>query len=399
MSANPRDRYKDLAHQILAERSHRFLWPGGMDELGEDRFMPGHLARQTAVLIDEDAALLNLAERSGDALALRHGLARLVLPVKLGTVLSMVETERPELFRHLLLVALIAHYLAVRQALSERDTTHVLLAALCHDLGELLTEPALLEPQHRISDAERAYVYVHPISGYLMARELFGLDGAIATAVLQHQERLDGSGYPYGLRSDRIGAHARIIGVADVSASILMRFGGNHQHLSALTHLNRQKFDPNLLILLQEGFGRSHALPAEQSEFIALVRPRLYAAARLLGQWNEFRVGLTDIDGTAPQEADFLLERMANLRSMLLQFGFDPNGQERLISLAAEDTELASELTAALDEVHWQFGDLEREISRRRGAIDLARPEWQNRCLEPWLVELRIYLDACRTTR
>ncbi len=384
-------RYKTIARELLAESADRFLPPDGVDWESYDEYTPAYLAQCSALLIDEDAALGRLAVRSGDALALRHGLSRLMLPAKLGAMLTVARDERPELFQHLLVVTLIAHYLALSLGLSERDTRNVLLSALCHDLGELFTDPALLDPRHRISDKERAYIYVHPITGYLLVRELPGVDAAVATAVLQHQERLDGSGYPTGLRGDRIGAYARLVGVADVSASILMRFGGD-QRFGALTHLNRQKFDPRLLELLQDGFGRPPASPSGSSP---LAVPRLKAAARLLEQWSEFRAGLPADAGGSPQEADFLLERMANLRSMLLQFGFDPDCPQLLIGLAAEDEQVASELAAALDEVHWQFADLEREITRRRENLDLSRADGQPHYLDGWLAQLRVYLDAC----
>lgn len=381
------DRYEAIAHRVLANGAHRL--PAPDDEAGGDELTPGDLARHTAKLLDDDNALGYLAERSGDALALRHGLSRLHLPAKLCSLLTSVQNERPALLKHILLAAVITHYLALRLGLSERRTDNLLLATLCHDLGEMLTDPKLLDPQHRITDDERRYIYAHPITGHLLVREIPELDAAVATAVLQHQERLDGSGYPYGLSGERIAADARIIGLADVSASLLARFGSN-ERFSTLMRLNQKKFDPQLLALLQEG------LPSAQAaadDAITLAPPRLMAAARLLGQWSVFRIQLQSADGTAPQEVDFLLERMANLRSMLLQFGFDPESQQLLIALAADDRQLASELAAALDEVHWQFADLEREIVRRHKLFD-GRPDGHGVPLDGWLAELRTYLAA-----
>jgi hypothetical protein len=306
-------------------------------------------------------------------------------------MLALARDQRPELFRHLLLVTLISHYLALRRELAARETASVLLAALSHDLGELYTDPVLLDPRHRISDDERRYVYVHPITGHLFAREVVQLDPGIAAAVLQHQERLDGSGYPYGLRAERIGALARIVGLADVCAAIVARFG-SHERLGALMRLNRQKFDLALLALLHEGVGHGSGAAAPASP---TPHARLMAAAALLERWDEFRPALTRTSaGRAAPELFFLVERMATLRHMLLQFGFDPAGQQLLMELLDEDPGVAAELGAALDEVHWQFSDLAREIARRRESIEPLLDADGKRLLTEWTGQLQAYLEV-----
>ncbi len=370
---------------------HKLLKPAGLSFSVAAGAMEEILARHAAQLIDGDPCLRQLAERSGDPLAMRHGFSRVPLPPQLAFMLTVAAEQRPRLLHHSLVVALIAHYLALCRGLSERETNNVLLAALCHDLGELHTDPALLDPQHRINDAERRYIYVHPITGHLIVREMAELDPAVATAVLQHQERLDGSGYPYGLRAERIGTFGRIVGIADVCAAILVRFGSN-ERLAALMRLNRQKFDIGLLALLHEGIG--HPPPASETTRDA-PHARLMAAAGLLERWTEFRPALTAAgDGAPAAELAFLVERMASLRHMLLQFGFDPDSQQLLLELLADDPQIAAELEAALDEVHWQFADLEREIARRRELYEPLLTADGKRLLGDWTAQLQAYLAA-----
>jgi HD-GYP domain-containing protein (c-di-GMP phosphodiesterase class II) len=366
---------------------HRLLKPAGLDLASTRSVTPEALAQQMAHLIDSDATLRQLADRSGDPLAMRHRLSRLELPSQLAFMLTVAQEQRPDLFRHLLTVTLLAHYLALGRQLTERETTQVLLAALSHDIGELHTDPVLLDVHHMVTDEERRFIYVHPITGYLIAQEIFRNDPVIAAAVLQHQERLDGSGYPYGSRGEKITAFARIIGVADVCASIFGRFGSS-ERLSALMRLNRQKFDIALLTLLQDGIGH----PASAAAAIAAApHARLIAAARLLEQWAAFRIALTS-GGSSSAELAFLTERMASLRTMLLQFGFDPDSMQLLLEVLAEDPQLAGELVAALDEVHWQFADLAREIERRRELLDPTLSSNEKYLLDGWTAQLQAYL-------
>lgn len=354
----------------------------------DDALTPAELARHTARLIDDNEEFSDLARMSGDALALRHGLARLPLAPRFAELLALAEYERPQLFDHLLRATLIAHYLALRRGLSEGETTNALLAALAHDLGELQLDPALFDPGHRLDASERRHIYVHPIVGSLLVREVEAGDSAVATAVLQHQERIDGSGYPFGLHAAQIGPLARIVGLADVCASILSRHGGR-ERICALLRLNRQKFDPDLLALLEDAFG--HATQATSPD-IGLAMPRIEAAAKLMARWTDFRAARAD--DKLPRDLEFLVERMGNLRAMLAQFGFDPEHPAMLMALALEDAQVAAELTAALDEVHWQLADLEREIVRRRAIMEPDAERVRLDFLDDWNAELRAYLGT-----
>lgn len=371
---------------------HKLMNPAGLDLATTNGVTPESLAREIAHLIDNDESLWQLAERSGDPLAMRHRFSRTELPSQLAFMLTVAQEQRPDLFRHLIVVTLLAHYLALGKQLSERETTALLFATLSHDIGELHTDPILLAPGHQVSDEERRFIYVHPITGHLIARAVFPHEPAIAAAILQHQERLDGSGYPYGVHGEKIGLLARIIGVADVCASIFGRFGSS-QRLSALMRLNRQKFDVELLMLMQEGIGQPSLGTAPPA---APLTGRLFAAAHLLEQWNVFRAKMND-DGGPDAELAFLTERMANLRTMLLQFGFDPDSMQLLMEVLAEAPELGTELEAALDEVHWQFTDLEHEILRRQELFEQSLSGHDKDLLSRWTAQLQTYLAEAGT--
>ncbi|MEO6421155.1 MAG: hypothetical protein ABIR84_00295, partial [Candidatus Nitrotoga sp.] len=203
----------------------------------------------------------------------------------------------------------------------------------------------------------------------------------------------DGSGYPYGLRGDQISTLARIVSVADVCASIFARFG-NSERLSTLMRLNVKKYDPELLSLVHEGFGRITSYPIT-SDITELTR--LEAVSQLFETWSEFRalLGLVSISsGSPPGELEFIFVRITNLRSMLFQFGFDPGCLELLVEIAMTDLQIATELATVLDEIKWQFIYLEREICRRRELIRVALNDSENLYLDNWIKGLLAYLKA-----
>jgi HD-GYP domain-containing protein (c-di-GMP phosphodiesterase class II) len=78
-------------------------------------------------------------------------------------------------------VTLIAHYyLAVLKKLSGRKMENLLYVALFHDLGELHIDSVLLNSKNNLSEIERCHIYAHQITGYLIVRELAGIDLAVA---------------------------------------------------------------------------------------------------------------------------------------------------------------------------------------------------------------------------
>ena len=72
--------------------------------------------------------------------------------------------------------------------------------------------------------------------------------------------------------------------------------------------------------------------------------------------------------------------------------GFDPEDLESLAALAADEPLLAHELGMALDEMFWQFADLEREMVRRRKNMLLTLRAEETRFVDTWIEALRAYL-------
>jgi HD-GYP domain-containing protein (c-di-GMP phosphodiesterase class II) len=167
-------------------------------------------------ILERDAIYARMGNRSGDPLAVKHGLAALRLPASLLMRLTVMREQRPAMFAHSLRTAMIAYALAQRLKLAVSDREPLLLAALCHDVGEMHTDPLLLESAHNITPDERRFVHVHPLTSHVLLNSIEGFPPAARLAILQHHERLDGSGYPHGRRAGQISPLAKLVAVADV---------------------------------------------------------------------------------------------------------------------------------------------------------------------------------------
>jgi putative nucleotidyltransferase with HDIG domain len=109
------------------------------------------------------------------------------------------------------LVDRLAESLELRE--SARAALHI--AALIHDLGKLSIPAEILTKPGKLSALEFDLLRQHSESGYQLVRQMH-FPGAVADIVRQHHERLDGSGYPLGLKGDQIRLESRIVAIADV---------------------------------------------------------------------------------------------------------------------------------------------------------------------------------------
>jgi len=135
-----------------------------------------------------------------------------------GTVQSisrMVETKDPYTAGHQWRVTQLACAMAEEMGLSDEVVEAVRIAGLLHDLGKIGIPSEILSKPGRLSDTEFAIIKTHAQIGYDILKTV-DFPWPIADIVLQHHERLNGTGYPRGLRSEEISLEAKILAVADV---------------------------------------------------------------------------------------------------------------------------------------------------------------------------------------
>ena len=128
---------------------------------------------------------------------------------------STVEMRDPYTAGHQRRVAKLATAIAADMDLPASDVEGVRMAAIIHDLGKIYVPSEILAKPGRISAMEFSMIKMHPKVGYDILKKI-DFPWPVADIVVQHHERMDGSGYPDGLKGDAILVQARIIAVADV---------------------------------------------------------------------------------------------------------------------------------------------------------------------------------------
>lgn len=130
-------------------------------------------------------------------------------------IASIVELRDPYTAGHQTRVAHLASAIARQMGLSDEQVQAIHLASNVHDLGKIQIPAEILCKPGRLSDVEYRFIKTHPQTGFDILKDI-RFPWPIAQMVLQHHERLDGSGYPQGLKADAILLEARILGVADL---------------------------------------------------------------------------------------------------------------------------------------------------------------------------------------
>jgi HD-GYP domain-containing protein (c-di-GMP phosphodiesterase class II) len=130
----------------------------------------------------------------------------------------MVRLERRDVSteEHTRRVAYLAARVGEELKLSATARRHLAVGGLLHDIGKLSVALAILNKPGKLTDEEFAAIKRHPGDGRRLLEELGGFPEAVRALVSDHHERLDGSGYPRGLKAEELSVETRILAVCDV---------------------------------------------------------------------------------------------------------------------------------------------------------------------------------------
>ncbi|MDT8718064.1 HD domain-containing protein [Clostridium sp. 19966] len=119
-------------------------------------------------------------------------------------------------FRHSLNVGVISFILGKWLGVTEKDLNFLMYSAVLHDFGITKLDKSIIEKGSKLTTNEYKIFKTHPIIGYEFIKKFQYLDPSVGYGILMHHERMDGSGYPFGLKNDKIHKFSKIIAIADL---------------------------------------------------------------------------------------------------------------------------------------------------------------------------------------
>ena len=140
---------------------------------------------------------------------------RKALGATVEAIALMVETRDPYTAGHQRRVSDLASAIAQEIGIEPDGVESIRMAGMIHDIGKISVPAEILSKPVRLSEIEISLIRVHPQAGYDILKDI-EFPWAIGQIILQHHERMNGSGYPQGLKGDQVCFEARILAVADV---------------------------------------------------------------------------------------------------------------------------------------------------------------------------------------
>jgi len=195
-------------------------------------------------------------------------------------------------YNHSLRVSILAGVLAKWLHYKEADIQDVIFAGFLHDIGKTQLDKKIIEKNiENLSEEEKEIYMQHTVEGYKILSENPDLSDGVKRTVLQHHERMDGSGFPFNLEGDDIHEYAKIVAIADIYDSITTEREGflKQTPFSALSFIRKEMFqilDPKVcmpfIINVQEAFIGSKVLLSDKTRGAIIQYAKDYAALPLI---------------------------------------------------------------------------------------------------------------------
>ena len=285
-------------------------------------------------------------------------------------LISVADKSRDGIFRHGILVALIAVSLGAHQKL-ERDTLVMLaLASLLHDIGELYIDPDYINTQRTLKPEEWKHVAAHPLIGRIVLSELTNYPEIILDAVACHHERLDGSGYPHQLSGDQLSLFAQILSMAETLSGIIVCKDDvlvrSCLALKCIPGEHSRDLISVVSVLRRNFAGNSFPVSIDTTQ----TTPNAHGIARTLtsavAECEEI-AKFPSLPPVALSLLDHVENRLASLRQALKATGvvecIDENGH--MIGFTQKDQEIFLEIEVVGQEIGWRLRDIARDLYLR----------------------------------
>ena len=327
------------------------------------------LAEEALRLAASDTGYGLLSSASMPLEQLRRALQHAPCDDALAVRLTVMRERRPVMYAHAVGAGLLCALVAVRARMSEKDQALYAGAGLYHDIGEMHVDPELFTARRTLSGAERRHIFVHPMTAYLTLESRPATRGALAKAVLEHHERLDGSGYPRGLTGDKVSLLGKALAVVELATPFAAQApsSGALERLAMALKLNHRRIEKSASdVLMALAQGGSAQPPGEDSKAeieAALARLRLVQAS--YADWAALAAG----KGSSGPAFDWATERMAFFERTLVESGLDAGNGGDLAELLEVDPGALREIPSMVRELAWQLTEILHGLHRRPDAL------------------------------
>jgi hypothetical protein len=386
----------EASEDIVAANGLKLLAKGArIDGRVRDRLLQHRLTKPLEQMMRVvDGVATRRIDRVAEELVERHALLRqlcgevqgpllttalreLGLTAQVDSLLSVYAGQGAARLEHAVGMALLVGALSQALKASAGDLPLLLRAGLLHDVGELYIDPALLRPGVQLDPQGWKHIATHPIVGSAVLKDMPGAGAAVAAAVLNHHERLDGFGYPQGLRGDRLSLPGQLLAVGELLMGVIESGHEAGERAAIAMKLVPGEFNRELLDRVASVARElREVMPAPRAREAGEVGRRWRRVAASLERTRAMReafVARPPPPGTLRDTLEEALHRCDRMRAAFTSAGL---GCQQAPELAAELEALApaelAEVAIVLREIEWRIVELERLLTMRAERLAAA---------------------------
>ncbi len=280
------------------------------------------------------------------------------LPPAIAIRLAVARETATDLYEHSLRCTFVAAFIGLGGRLPDRDLQLLVTAGLLHDIGMMHVNPEYYEAGKPLDPTARRALLAHPLMAQLIAQREPLLSPAVASAIAEHHERIDGSGYPRALHGEAIGRLGRALALAEVVTGVVERHPEEACGLLApLLRFNRRSFDGGLCDALLAALPRT--APGEAAAAAGNIA--FDAVVARIDAWKEISDSMQEDDQDAATA--YIDARIDRLCRWLADAGVDD--PHAAVQAAQEEPELHWEIAALAREARWHLRQIAYEVSER----------------------------------
>lgn len=299
-------------------------------------------------------------------------LAQLEINPLASMLLTVMRDSGGNQFNHALLVTLVARSIARSMNISKKDMTNLSLSGLLHDIGDLYSS---VPKDGMLTKESWRKVMAHPVVGSSVVKLYMNYHIEVSTAILEHHERCDGTGYPRKLDANNCSVNGQILILSEAIAGILK------------TGVETQ----NVLIAFKLA---SHVYPAAPlNAFNQMLKSLMYVRSEndksatishltlKMKTLNEVLLSLGEILKTKgislqiEEGANHLKHRILKLKQVIYSSGIQYYLEDNSWLNSDDNQIIGLELEISTNEVGWQIQDMLRDITLRSLVYQDELPE------------------------
>jgi putative nucleotidyltransferase with HDIG domain len=169
-------------------------------------------------------------------------------------IFNSLQSKADYIYRHNIAVGVLSSLIGSWLGLNEKELSLLTLSATLHDVGKMRIPEAILNKKGKLTSEEYEIMKNHTVYGYEMIKNTVGLSQKTALIALQHHERIDGSGYPFGITGDKIEYFSKIVAVADIFHAMTSQrvYKNSSSFFQIMEEMNNGvfgQFDPNIIFM------------------------------------------------------------------------------------------------------------------------------------------------------